>query len=128
MSLKEKVLLLLKKREGEFLSGQEIALQLEVTRAGVWKAIKALQEEGYPIEAVTNRGYALQSMPDILSAVGIEQELYKIETDGNRRGNKRYGVTSRRANRGTRALWTSLFFATRYRTLYEFFIASKAAL
>ena len=75
MSLKEKVLLLLKKREGEFLSGQEIALQLEVTRAGVWKAIKALQEEGYPIEAVTNRGYALQSMPDILSAVGIEQEL-----------------------------------------------------
>lgn len=75
MSLKEKVLLLLKKREGEFLSGQEVALQLEVTRAGVWKAIKALQEEGYPIEAVTNRGYALQSMPDILSAVGIEQEL-----------------------------------------------------
>ena len=77
MKLKEKVLLLLKTREGEFLSGQELAEQLEVTRAGIWKAIKALQEEGYPIEAITNRGYALQSMPDILSVVGIKQELLK---------------------------------------------------
>lgn len=77
MKLKEKVLLLLKTREGEFLSGQELAEQLEVTRAGIWKAIKALQEEGYPIEATTNRGYALQSMPDILSVVGIKQELLK---------------------------------------------------
>lgn len=77
MKLKEKVLLLLKTREGEFLSGQELAEQLEVTRAGIWKVIKALQEEGYPIEAITNRGYALQSMPDILSAVGIKQELLK---------------------------------------------------
>lgn len=77
MKLKEKVLLLLKTREGEFLSGQELAEQLEVTRAGIWKAIKALQEEGYPIEAITNRGYVLQSMPDILSVVGIKQELLK---------------------------------------------------
>lgn len=75
MTVKEQVLLLLENHRGEFLSGQEIAEQLSISRAGVWKAVKVLQNEGYAIEAVNNRGYVLQKAPDVLSAAFIEQKL-----------------------------------------------------
>lgn len=76
MGIKEQVLLLLENQKGDFFSGQEIADRLLVTRASIWKAVKALQKEGYAIEAVTNRGYALKRSPDLLSAAYIEQELH----------------------------------------------------
>lgn len=50
-----------------FISGEEIARTLGVSRAAVWKAIKALRGEGYAIDAVTNRGYILGSDNDIIT-------------------------------------------------------------
>ncbi|HIY03630.1 MAG TPA: biotin--[acetyl-CoA-carboxylase] ligase [Candidatus Anaerotignum merdipullorum] len=44
-----------------FVSGEEIGRQLSVSRAAVWKGIRKLRQEGYEIEAVTNRGYRLIS-------------------------------------------------------------------
>lgn len=81
MSIKEQVLLLLENQRGSFFSGQEIADKLSVTRASVWKAVKALQKEGYAIEAVNNKGYTLKKAPDVLSAVYIEQELQNAGVD-----------------------------------------------
>lgn len=75
MGVKEQVLLLLENQRESFFSGQEIADRLSVTRASVWKAVKALQKDGYAIEAVTNKGYILKKAPDVLSAAYIEQEL-----------------------------------------------------
>lgn len=75
MKIKDQVLLLLEEHRGEFFSGQEVAERLSVTRAGVWKAVKALQKEGYAIEAVNNKGYILEKAPDVLSAAFIEQKL-----------------------------------------------------
>ena len=72
---KDKVLELLKGACGGFLSGQEIADSLYVTRAAVWKAVRALQADGMKIEAVTNRGYRLIRNADSLSAEGICVEL-----------------------------------------------------
>lgn len=77
MTIKDQVLLLLENHRGDFFSGQDIAEQLSVTRAGVWKAVKALQKEGYAIEAVNNKGYTLQKAPDVLSAAFIEENLKK---------------------------------------------------
>ena len=63
-STKENVLELLKKNSGAYLSGQQIADSVFVTRAAVWKAIRSLKEEGYAISAVTRRGYRLtESLP-----------------------------------------------------------------
>ncbi len=47
------------RQEQGFLSGEEIGKQLDISRAAVWKGIKKLREEGYEIEAVTNKGYRL---------------------------------------------------------------------
>ena len=72
-STKEKVLSLLESRSMNFVSGQEIANTLFITRAGIWKAVKALREEGYNIEAVNNRGYRLVLDKDALIKTKIEE-------------------------------------------------------
>jgi BirA family biotin operon repressor/biotin-[acetyl-CoA-carboxylase] ligase len=72
MSTKEEVLNLLNSNRGRFISGQEIAGQLNVSRAAVWKAIKSLESAGFGIEAVTNKGYRLNDKADIINASYIE--------------------------------------------------------
>ena len=75
MTTKEKLLELLESdRETDF-SGEEIARSLCVSRAAVWKAVTALRQDGYAIDAVTNRGYRLPGNTDILSAQGIRKYL-----------------------------------------------------
>ncbi len=77
MTVKEQVLLVLEKQREKAISGEELAQQLSVTRASIWKAVKSLQKEGYAIEAVNNKGYTLKKAPDILSAAYITQSLKK---------------------------------------------------
>lgn len=75
MKTREKILLLLEQNRGSFFSGEELADTFSLTRAAVWKAVKHLQEEGYRIEAVRNKGYCLAADTDILSPQGIEKYL-----------------------------------------------------
>lgn len=77
MSVKTEVLTLLESHRDRDLSGQDIAGQLGVTRAAVWKAVKTLKEEGYVIEAANNRGYRLMENSDVLSVEGIRLGLEK---------------------------------------------------
>ena len=51
--------------DGGFVSGEYIAEHLGVSRTAVWKQIKSLQNMGYEIESIKNRGYRLVSRPDI---------------------------------------------------------------
>lgn len=75
MSTKEQVLDLLKANRGVYLSGQEIADKIYVTRASVWKAIKSLQSDGYEIDGVTNKGYRLKMSPDSIDSSYIESGI-----------------------------------------------------
>ena len=75
MTTKEKLLALLEDSKGTFFSGEEIARTLQVSRAAVWKAVKALREDGYTIDAATNKGYRLSPDSDILSPQGIRRFL-----------------------------------------------------
>ena len=75
MTTKEKLLALLEDSKGTFFSGEEIARTLQVSRAAVWKAVNALREDGYTIDAVTNKGYRLSPDSDILSPQGIRRFL-----------------------------------------------------
>lgn len=75
MSTKERILARLEKRPGEYISGQRLAEEAGVSRNAVWKAVKSLREEGYLINAATNRGYALSFDSDRLSPAGIASHL-----------------------------------------------------
>ncbi len=75
MSTKNEVLKLLVSKSNEYISGEMIAKKLDVSRAAVWKAIKALRADGYVIDAVTNRGYILGSENDIITPELISAHL-----------------------------------------------------
>ena len=75
MSLKQELIRILEENRGRSVSGEEIAGALSVSRAAVWKAVQALRQEGYHIEAVKNRGYTLSGDSDRLSEEGIRLHL-----------------------------------------------------
>ena len=75
MSVKNNVLKLLEENRGVFLSGEKMADSLKVSRTAIWKAMRALQNEGYSIDAVTNKGYMLREDSSMLSKEGIELYL-----------------------------------------------------
>lgn len=64
--MRDVVLNILLDNLGHFVSGEDISRQLGITRAAVWKYIKLLQSQGYPIESSTKKGYCLRQVPDIL--------------------------------------------------------------
>ena len=70
-----KVLEILEENKGKFISGEDIARSLAITRAAVWKNIKELQNLGYVIQAVPNKGYSLANFNDVLSKESIEKNL-----------------------------------------------------
>ncbi|MCL2569091.1 MAG: biotin--[acetyl-CoA-carboxylase] ligase [Oscillospiraceae bacterium] len=60
---KEAILRLLVETD-DYVSGEGMSEALGVSRAAIWKSIRALREAGYEIEARTNRGYRLLVSPD----------------------------------------------------------------
>ncbi len=86
MKTTEKVLEQLERRAGEYISGEEIAGLLGVSRNAVWKAVKALCEAGHEISSVPRRGYMLSGCEDVISKTGItnaidfdKRSFYRIE-------------------------------------------------
>ncbi len=75
MSLKNDILTLLQLNNDTYISGQQLAERFGKSRAAVWKAIKALQKDGYIINAVTNRGYLLTDSGDILNSAKIKAKM-----------------------------------------------------
>jgi BirA family biotin operon repressor/biotin-[acetyl-CoA-carboxylase] ligase len=52
--------------EGSWVSGEEMASCLGISRAAIWKQIKSLRAKGFEIESSTKRGYRLVSKTDLL--------------------------------------------------------------
>lgn len=75
MGTKEKLLSLFENNKGIYLSGEEIAGKLDVSRNAIWKAVNSLRNEGYNIDALPNKGYCLSTDTDILSVQGIKKYL-----------------------------------------------------
>ena len=75
MELKQEIIRILEENRGKSISGTQMAKELYVTRSAIWKNIKQLQNEGYHIEAVPNRGYLLSESNDILTVESISPYL-----------------------------------------------------
>ena len=78
LKTKEKLLAMLEENRGIYISGEEIAEKLELSRTSVWKAIASLRKQGYRIDAAPNKGYMLPFETDILSSQGIQKYLKPI--------------------------------------------------
>lgn len=75
--MKEKILHMLL-RSHTYVSGEELSKELSITRSAIWKYIKALKEEGYTIDSVTNKGYRLTSTDQAFNAYELEKELNTV--------------------------------------------------
>ncbi len=83
----------LKQNREKWVSGEELAKQLSMTRSAIWKNIGILREEGYEIESLPRLGYRLLSIPDLLlvreirdelnTAVFGKREIFRYESTGS---------------------------------------------
>ena len=81
---KETVLRLLQESHGTYISGEGISGKLGITRAAVWKAVKALQRDGYEIESRKSQGYRLLDAPDRLTETEIRANLGQTKLVGRK--------------------------------------------
>ncbi len=72
--LKNKILKKLKDSE-DFISGEDISKDFNMTRAAIWKYINMLKKEGYIIESIPSKGYKLIYLPDMLTYEEVEEYL-----------------------------------------------------
>lgn len=78
MTTKEKILLILSKKQNISISGEVLAKQCNVSRAAIWKAVNSLRGEGYLIVGTTNGGYIFSENNDVFS-----KEIFQKEFETN---------------------------------------------
>lgn len=71
----DRVLAHLAAATGDFVSGENMAAVLGVSRNAIWKMVTALRRRGYGIAAVPRRGYRLEAVPDIPFAGEVQRDL-----------------------------------------------------
>ena len=72
--MKSEILKLLRETDG-YVSGQQISHRFGVSRTAVWKTIRQLQEEGYRVEAVRNKGYHIVDSPDVMTKEELDSVI-----------------------------------------------------
>lgn len=83
MNTKHRVLEIMEEHRGQSISGEYIAGLLNLSRNTIWKAINDLRNDGYVIEAVTNKGYRLTVENDKLSVEGMKPFLTLFDIANN---------------------------------------------
>lgn len=73
--MRSTILEILRKAGASYISGEEIARRLGVSRTAVWKHIRELREAGYDISSQSRNGYTLKEVPDRLLPGEIKNGL-----------------------------------------------------
>ncbi len=63
------------KQAGGFISGETVSAPLGITRAALWKHIRAIEADGAVIESAPKRGYRLVSPPEIPRAEYVRAHI-----------------------------------------------------
>lgn len=62
--------------------GDQLARELGVTRAAVWKRVQALRDGGIEVQAQPGHGYHLAQPLDLLDAASLRTRLHQLGCDG----------------------------------------------
>ncbi|MDO9536394.1 MAG: biotin--[acetyl-CoA-carboxylase] ligase [Bacillota bacterium] len=81
--MRHKILELLRQKRPSYISGEEMANLLAVSRTSVWKNIQSLQLAGYEIEGSTRLGYRLLNIPDFLYPAEIAGNFHAKRVGSN---------------------------------------------
>lgn len=74
--MEKQILRILTKKQGHFISGQEISNKLNVSRMTISTYMKKLKEKGYQIVTSTKKGYCLTLDNDIIFSDDIKKQLH----------------------------------------------------
>ncbi|MEK3765244.1 biotin--[acetyl-CoA-carboxylase] ligase [Solibacillus sp. FSL K6-4121] len=74
-TMKDEILKRFLNANGEPISGQVLADELQVSRTAIWKHLQTLKQEGYEFETVKKRGYKLVTVPDKVDMGQLQQFL-----------------------------------------------------
>lgn len=77
MNNKEYIIFQLQNNSETFISGEDLAKALNISRAAISKIIKEIKNEGIVIESVPNKGYKLSNTNDLISRDIIKNSLQK---------------------------------------------------
>ena len=75
MTMKKKILEMLRDAGKNFVSGENIAEIMHVSRTAIWKHIQSLRKRGYEISSSERLGYKLENIPDLLLPELVQFEL-----------------------------------------------------
>jgi BirA family biotin operon repressor/biotin-[acetyl-CoA-carboxylase] ligase len=64
--MRSNILDILRQANGTYVSGEDIARTMNVSRTAVWKHIRELKQAGYAIDSHSRSGYCLMETPDLL--------------------------------------------------------------
>jgi len=64
--MRSNILDILRQANGAYVSGEDIARTMNVSRTAVWKHIRELKQAGYAIDSHSRSGYCLMETPDLL--------------------------------------------------------------
>ncbi len=92
--MKRKIIDMLKSASNRFISGEEIADKLSVTRTSIWKNIQTLKKLGYDIESRGKLGYKLNQVADILLPAAVQSGLNTKIIAGENRMVHKFSVDS----------------------------------
>ncbi len=73
--MENQILEILRRHLSDFVSGEEISRELNVTRTAIWKRVERLRALGYDIAGSRRRGYRLVRSPDVLTSAEIRSVL-----------------------------------------------------
>ena len=73
--IRSTILAMLRSKTGQFVSGEELGRQLNVSRTAISKQIQKLRHEGYGIESTVSQGHRLISLPDLLRPDEVRSQL-----------------------------------------------------
>lgn len=62
-------------KKNDWISGENIAKNLQISRTAVWKHIQQLKKKGYEITAKPNHGYHLEKTPETITTEELKQHL-----------------------------------------------------
>lgn len=75
ISTKEVILKYLEENRAKYISGEDLAKLLDISRTAIWKGVNSLKEEGYLINSSTNKGYKLDDSCDKMDKYGVAFSL-----------------------------------------------------
>ncbi|MGZ9584073.1 biotin--[acetyl-CoA-carboxylase] ligase [Paenibacillus marinisediminis] len=76
--MNDRLLAWFQERPNEYISGEEISRELQISRTAVWKHINRLRAKGFDFEATPKLGYRLVQQPTRLDEISL---LSKLKTE-----------------------------------------------